>query len=331
MAVAAAFEQSVEQFGRPLGLADVQIYRPKPAFHRIRRCMRSRIEQGHRDIEIPEGGFCPTRHPTQRSDHSQVQKSRVVDCLRRFDQFLCPRDRLVVLDSEAEKPDVCRDGGGGVEVAAVGSPAERRAQIGQFDGEPLIRLALARAVPQRQDVGLAAREVAGMQRARLRRPRRWRRVVSSANWRIVSSIENRVRPVDRSATSNDLRTSASSRSRTANSSSDPATARAALTSRSRRRTPNTVPAAPSPPRRAGRRTTAPHGAVSGGAPDRAATRPAAGTGRRGGRAPRSRSSTPSATPPTRSPAESHRGDGRPPRPPQRSQSSTEQRDVGALP
>ncbi len=38
---------------------------------------------------------------------------------------------------------------------------------------------------------------------------------SSANWRIVSNIENRVRPEDRSAISSDLRTSASSRSRTA--------------------------------------------------------------------------------------------------------------------
>ena len=55
---------------------------------------------------------------------------------------------------------------------------------------------------------------------------------SSANWRIVSSIENRVRPDDRSAMSSDLRTSASSRSRMAYSSmsSDPATAQALLRS-----------------------------------------------------------------------------------------------------
>src|ERR1700722_12064732 len=43
----------------------------------------------------------------------------------------------------------------------------------------------------------------------------------SANWRIVSSIENRVRPEILSATSSDLRTSASSRSKIANSTPEP--------------------------------------------------------------------------------------------------------------
>ena len=60
----------------------------------------------------PSAASDPTRHPTQRSDHSQVRKSRVVDCLRRFDQFLCPSERLEVLDTEAEKADICRNGGG---------------------------------------------------------------------------------------------------------------------------------------------------------------------------------------------------------------------------
>ena len=41
---------------------------------------------------------------------------------------------------------------------------------------------------------------------------------SSANWRIVSNIENRVRPADRSAVTSDLRTSESNRSNTAYSS-----------------------------------------------------------------------------------------------------------------
>ena len=84
-----------------------------------------------------------------------------------------------------------------------------------------------------------------------------------------------------------------------------------------RRTPNTVPAASFPRRRAGRRTTPPRGAACGGAPGRAVTRPAAGTGHRDDHAPRWRSSTPSAKPPTRSPTESRPGAGRspPPRPP----------------
>ena len=49
---------------------------------------------------------------------------------------------------------------------------------------------------------------------------------SSANCRIVSSIENRVRSADLSATNSDLRTNASSRSKTANSSLEPLTAHA---------------------------------------------------------------------------------------------------------
>ena len=58
----------------------------------------------------------------------------------------------------------------------------------------------------------------------------------------------------------------------------------------------------------------PRGAASGGAPDRAASRPAAGTGRRDGHAARRPSSTPSATPPARSPAGSRRVAGRSPPP-----------------
>ena len=60
----------------------------------------------------------------------------------------------------------------------------------------------------------------------------------------------------------------------------------------------------------------PRGAAFGGVPGRAATRPAAGTGDRDDRAPRRRSSTPSARPPTRSPTECRRGADKspPPRP-----------------
>ena len=57
-----------------------------------------------------------------------------------------------------------------------------------------------------------------------------------------------------------------------------------------------------PRRRAGHRTTPPRGAASGGVPARAGSRPAAGTADRDDHAPRWRSSTPSARPPTRSPA-----------------------------
>ena len=96
---------------------------------------------------------------------------------------------------------------------------------------------------------------------------------------MVSSIENRVRSADRSATNSDLRTRASSRSRTANSSTEPADRAGALPGRIRRRRPNTVAAAPFRRRRAGHTTTERRGAASGGAPARAATRRAVGTGR----------------------------------------------------
>ena len=107
----------------------------------------------------------------------------------------------------------------------VGSPAERGAQIGQFEVEPVVSLALSGAVPQGQDVGFTPGEVPGMGGPDFG-GLALATSCSSANWRIVSSIENRVRPGDRSATSSDLRTKASSRSRMAKSSSDPATAQA---------------------------------------------------------------------------------------------------------
>ena len=44
----------------------------------------------------------------------------------------------------------------------IGGPSKRGAKIGQFDGEPVVGLTLAGAVPQRHDVGFALREVAGM-------------------------------------------------------------------------------------------------------------------------------------------------------------------------
>ena len=44
----------------------------------------------------------------------------------------------------------------------VGGPPERGAQVGQFGGEPRVRLPLSGAVPQGQDVGFAPGEVAGM-------------------------------------------------------------------------------------------------------------------------------------------------------------------------
>ncbi len=52
------------------------------------------------------------------------------------------------------------DGGGDIQIAVVGGPAKRGAQIGQLDSEPVVGLTLAGAVPQGQDVGFASGEVA---------------------------------------------------------------------------------------------------------------------------------------------------------------------------
>ena len=139
----------------------------------------------------------------------------MVDGAGGLDELFGPGYRLIIFDQTAEERRVGGDGGGDVQVAVVGGPPKRGAQIGQLDGEPVVRLPLSGAVPQGQDVGFAPGEVAGSARLRTSVASPRATSCSSANWRIVSSIENRVRPEDLSATSSDLRTSASSRSRTA--------------------------------------------------------------------------------------------------------------------
>jgi hypothetical protein len=86
----------------------------------------------------------------------------VVDGAGGLDQLFGPGDRLPIVDQIAEERRVGRDGGGGVEVALVGGPPKRGAQVGQLDAEPVVGSPLARAVPQRQDIGFPPGEVAGM-------------------------------------------------------------------------------------------------------------------------------------------------------------------------
>ena len=86
----------------------------------------------------------------------------MVDGAGGFDELFGPGYRLIILDQKAEEPRICGDGGGDVEVAVVGGPPERGAQVGQFGGEPVVRLALSGAVPQRQDVGFTPGEIASM-------------------------------------------------------------------------------------------------------------------------------------------------------------------------
>ena len=194
----------------------------------------------------------------------------------------------------------------------VGGPAKSGAQIGELNSEPAVGLKLAGAVPQGQDVGFAPGEVPRVGGPRFRTASPLATSCSSANWRIVSSIEYRVRPDDRSATNSDLRTSASSRSRMANLPIIGATTRAGALrpnppANTERRSRNVFWR-----RRDGRRTTPPRGAVFGGVqaapgPDQQPEPLIETITHLAGR-----SSTPSARPPTRWPTGSRRVCGRSP-------------------
>ena len=86
----------------------------------------------------------------------------MIDGAGGLDEFFGPGYRLIIFDHQAEEPRIAGDGGGDVEIAVVGSPPERGAQVGQFGGEPVVGLALAGAVPQGHDVGFTLGEVASM-------------------------------------------------------------------------------------------------------------------------------------------------------------------------
>ena len=94
----------------------------------------------------------------------------------------------------------------------VGGPAERGAQVRQLDGEPRVGLAAVADCPTAPARRLPAPRSSGHARCGSSSAAPVCTSCSSANWRMVSSIENRVRSADRSATNSDLRTRASSRS-----------------------------------------------------------------------------------------------------------------------
>ena len=83
----------------------------------------------------------------------------MVDRAGGLDQLFSPGYRLKGLDPQAEEPHIGGDGGGDIQIAVVGGPAKRDAQIGQLDREPVVGLTLAGAVPQGHDVGFASGEV----------------------------------------------------------------------------------------------------------------------------------------------------------------------------
>ena len=293
---------------------------PSTALDAERHLVAATADNHLAGVAVADSRLDPSGHAAQRRHHVQEREPGVVDGAGGLDELFGPGDRLIIFDPEAEEPRVGGDGGGDVEVAVVGGPPKRGAQIGQLDGEPVVGLPLAGAVPQGQDVGFAPGEVAGMRGPDLGRPRRWRRVVprrtggSSPASKTGSAPMTGRRPAATCAPAR--RADPGRRSRRSHRIRLP---RRRFGGRIHRRTPNTAPAAPFPRRRGGRRTTPPRGAACGGVPGRAVTRPAAGTGDRDDHAPRWRSSTPSARPPTRWPTGSRRGGGRspPPRPPRR--------------
>jgi hypothetical protein len=95
----------------------------------------------------------------------------MVNCLRGLDELFCPRCRLIHFGNGPDETRVARDVACSVDIAPVGGPAKRGAQIRQLAGEPVIELTLPRTVPDREELGLAVGEVSRMGGAGLgRRP-----------------------------------------------------------------------------------------------------------------------------------------------------------------
>src|SRR6476620_9053835 len=131
-----------------------------------------------------------------------------------LDQLFGPGDGLVLTDPKAQERSVCGGGGCHVEVAVVGGPTERGAQIRQFGGEPVVSLPLPGAVPQGHDVGFTPGEVASMGGPDLGG-------LATRDELLFGELADRLQhrkpgpPRRPMATSSDLLTKASSRSRTA--------------------------------------------------------------------------------------------------------------------
>ena len=54
-----------------------------------------------------------------------------------LDELFSPGYRLKGLDPSAEQPRIGGDGGGDIQIAVVGGPPKRGAQVRQLDGEPV--------------------------------------------------------------------------------------------------------------------------------------------------------------------------------------------------
>src|SRR5271166_1489456 len=162
MLVATACELGAAPLDHPLGLADRQVGTSKPALYAVRHLIGAAADYRLASLAVGDGLLDPSDHVALRRDHIQEREPGVVDGARGFDEFFSPGYWLIIHDAEAEEPGVGGNGGGNIEVGVVDGPPKRATQIGQFGGEPVVSLALSRAIPQSHDAGLALCEVAGM-------------------------------------------------------------------------------------------------------------------------------------------------------------------------
>src|SRR5215203_3671777 len=116
---------------------------------------------------VVDSGFNASRGPALRRHDIQHGEPGMVDLSGGLDELFNPGQRLVDLGRSAEERRARRDDRCDIEVALVGGPPKRGAQIGQFGREPAVRLPLSRAIPQSQNVGFFSSEVMGLRGANL--------------------------------------------------------------------------------------------------------------------------------------------------------------------
>ena len=160
MRVATACDLGAAPLGPPRALAAGQVCSAHPALRAERHRSGAAVENQPGGIAVAKGLFDSPRHPAQRCHHTEGREPGMLDGARGLDEFFRPGDGFVVFDDKAEEGCVRGDGGGHVQVTVASSPPKCGAQIGQFEGEPLVRFALPGTVPQREQVGLAPGEVA---------------------------------------------------------------------------------------------------------------------------------------------------------------------------
>jgi hypothetical protein len=91
----------------------------------------------------------------------------MVDGGGRLDEFFGLGEWFEILDREAEESRVHCDGRSGIEVVVVGGAPKRGSQIGELEGEPVVGLPLAGAIPQGEDGSATPPEVEGVGSSRL--------------------------------------------------------------------------------------------------------------------------------------------------------------------